>query len=304
MNDPPRFLDEPVPPAQVVRPLAEEPAERGWVEGVYGREGPVTHATTAALNDVKLARPRSPLAIGVVALLILILGLFVLDLARFIAGQFAVAAWLGLATTGLVVGTGSVMGWSLLREWRGYAALGRVDHLRKGFQSEDVAVVRRVAEDWLVAIGEGPAALKVVAAAPNTATLRALLRSGPLSRLDQGTTEAGRVAALEVLAATAVSPWPGLDGAIAAWRGFRLVMHVAQLHGLRPRTIGTLRLFRRVTLDAAGVAAADIAVSALTEALFSSPLGGALAGQATGSAVAARRMLRLAFATAKSCRPI
>ena len=57
-------------------------------------------------------------------------------------------------------------------------------------------------------------------------------------------------------------------------------------------------------MDAAGVAAADIAVTALAEAVFNSHLGGALAGQATGSAVAARRMLRLAYATAQSCRPI
>lgn len=209
-----------------------------------------------------------------------------------------------MMTTALVLCTSSVMVWSIIREWRGYAALGDIDWLRAGLQSQDITAAQRYAKDWLLAIGEEPKALQVMTNAPDAATLRALLRSGPITRLERQTSSAGRSATLQVLAATAVSPWPGLDGVIVVWRGFRLVRDVAHIHGLRPGTIGTLRLFRRVTMDAAGVAAADIAIAALTEALFNSPLGGALAGQATGSAVAARRMLRLAFATAESCRPL
>jgi hypothetical protein len=53
-----------------------------------------------------------------------------------------------------------------------------------------------------------------------------------------------------------------------------------------------------------GVRTTDVAVAAITEALFNSPVGGALAGQATGSVIAARRMLRLAVTIARSCHPI
>ena len=59
-----------------------------------------------------------------------------------------------------------------------------------------------------------------------------------------------------------------------------------------------------MALDAGSVAAADVVVATMTDALFSSPLGGALAGQASGSALAAQRMLRLSVAVARSCRPI
>ncbi len=83
----------------------------------------------------------------------------------------------------------------------------------------------------------------------------------------------------------------------------RLIRRVAELHGMRPGALGTLRLFRRVALDAGMVAAADVAVGAAAEALLQSPLAGGLAGGAAGSAVAARRMLTLAQATARACRP-
>jgi hypothetical protein len=42
----------------------------------------------------------------------------------------------------------------------------------------------------------------------------------------------------------------------------------------------------------------------VTEALFSSPALGGLAGQATAAAVAARRMIRLSHAVAEVCRPL
>ncbi|UPY38582.1 DUF697 domain-containing protein [Sediminicoccus sp. KRV36] len=304
MSEGPRFLDEPARPPLAVQPPPAGPGERGWVEGVQGREGPLTHAAVDALADARVPGPQGALALGALALLVLILGVAALDLAGFVARQFAVATWLGVLTLALVLGAGGVLAGAIWREWRGYAALERVDRLREGLQSQDAARARAAAEQWLLSIGEGPAAREVMAGAADAATLRALLRAGPLTRLDQDTAAAGRAAAFQVLAATVVSPWPGMDGLIVAWRGLRLVGQVARIHGMRPGTLGTLRLFRRVILDAASVAAADIAVTALTEAVFNAPLGAALAGQATGSAIAARRMLRLGFATAQVCRPV
>nr|WP_282572233.1 DUF697 domain-containing protein [Roseomonas acroporae] len=141
-----------------------------------------------------------------------------------------------------------------------------------------------------------------LARAPDLATLRGLLEAGPLATLDERSLALGREAALQVLAMTAVSPSPGLDGVLVVWRGVRLVRQVAALHGLRPGLLGTVRLLRRVAFDAAGVAATDVAVTTLADAVMTSPMAGGLVGTAAGSAVAARRMLRLARAASEACR--
>ena len=297
------FLDE--PESQVPQTVASPVSlERGWVPGAEGKEGPVRHDAAAALPGKEVKDATQPLTIAALSVLFLIVGVALLELANFTVAQFGKAPWLGWLTVGLLTPACGALAWSMAREWRGFAALKAVDRIREGLRSEDIAVARASAHEWLNAIGAPPETLRVVQGADDAATLRSLLRTGPLAQLTEESSAAGRAAALQVLAATAVSPWPGVDGVIVVWQGLRLVRHVARLHGLRPGTLGTLRLFRRVAMDASMVAAADIAVSALAEAVFNSPVGGALAGQATGSAVAARRMLRLSFAVAQCCRPI
>ena len=303
MNERRGFLDDPAPeaPRAICAPLVPE---RGWVAAPEGDEGPIRHDAAAVLPGPAVSGAMQPLILAASALLLLVGGVAVLQLANFTAAQFAKAVWLGWLTVALLAPPLVALIWSLAREWRGFAALDSVDSLRRGLASEDVVTARARAQEWLTAIGAPPTTLQVAQGAADAATLRSLLRAGPLAQLDVATAEAGRAGALQVLAATAVSPWPGLDGVIVVWRGMRLIRQVARLHGLRPGTLGTIRLLRRVTMDAGAVVAADIAVSALSEAVFNSPVGGALAGQATGSAIAARRMLRLAYAVAQACRPI
>lgn len=306
----PRFLDEaaPRPASASLRAAGSAPltspvaAPRGWVESDAGSEGPIRHDGAASLPVASPERPA--LVVGAIALVLLLVGLAVLEVANFIADQFARAIWLGVVSIVVVAPAALALVWSILREWRSYTALAQIDGLRRGLASQDVAVVRRHAERWMLAIGASEETCRVVGSAPDAATLRELLRAGPLADVQQRTAAAGRAAAVQVLAATAVSPWPGMDGVLVIARGFRLVRQVAQLHGHRPGVMGTLALFRRVAVDASAVAAADVAVSSVTEALLNSPMAGGLAGQAAGAAVAARRMLRLAFATAESCRPI
>jgi uncharacterized membrane protein YcjF (UPF0283 family) len=272
------------------------------VEGVAGPEGALRNAEVATLSVSPSNRPA--LVIGALALVWLLVGIAVLELANFVADQFARAMWLGIASLAALAPAALVIIWSILREWNGYAALSQIETLRHGLAGQDVTVVRRHAEIWMRAVGVSPEAQKVVCNAPDAATLRDLLRAGPLAQAQARTEAAGRAAAIEILAVTVVSPWPGLDGVLVIWRSFRLVRQIAQIHGHRPGLVGTLALFRRVALDAGAVAAVDVAVSTGTEALFNSPMVGGLAGQAAGSAVAARRMLRLTFAAAESCRPV
>ncbi|NKE18250.1 DUF697 domain-containing protein [Neoroseomonas oryzicola] len=227
-----------------------------------------------------------------------------LEFVNFVADQFSRSSWLGLATSAALAPMAFVVGWSAIREWRSYVALAEIDALRRGLASQDISIARRHAEGWMQAIGVSADVRKVIINAPDAATLRDLLRAGPLAEVEKRTSAVGHSAAVQVLAATAVSPWPGLDGVLVIWRGARLVRQVAQLYGHRPGVIGTVALFQRVAIDAGAVAAVDIVVSSATEALLNSPMAGGLAGQAAGAAVAARRMLRLAFATAESCRPV
>jgi putative membrane protein len=250
------------------------------------------------------AGARSPLLAAAGAVLGLVAVTAILQTGNFVAGQFSRAAWLGWLSLALLLPLGGLLVASVGREWRGYAQLDQVEGLRRRLASDDPATVREAAAEWLAATGGSAELRRVVAGAADAATLRALLRSGPLAEAERATSLAGRNAALQVVAATAVIPWPGLDGVVVAWRGMRLVRQVAAIHGLRPGTLGTWRLFQRVALDAGSVAAADVAAAAVTEAVFNSPALGGLAGQATAAAVGARRMIRLAHAVAQVCRPL
>jgi putative membrane protein len=297
------FLDDPEPDTAPATP-PPPPPERGWLAGVEGAAGPVRHAAAAALPTRTTRERRSALAIAAGALVLLIGGVALLELANFANAQFDKSPVLGWLTLALIGPPVAALGWSVVREWRGYASLRAVERIRAGLQSDNIEVARRHARTWLQDVGASNDLVRGVETASDPATLRALLRAGPLSRLDQEAAQAGRAAALQILAATAVSPWPGMDGVLVIWRGLRLIRRIAELYGMRPGTLGTLRLWRRVALDAGSVAAADVVVATMTDALFSSPLGGALAGQASGSAIAAQRMLRLSVAVARSCRPI
>ncbi|MGE0575350.1 DUF697 domain-containing protein [Reyranella sp.] len=304
MNQRRGFLDDPEPDVAPAAPPPPPPPERGWLAGVEGAPGPVRHAAARALPVRARRERRQPLAIAAGALVLLIGGVAMLELANFAGAQFDRSQLLGWLTIALIGPPAAALAWSVVREWRGYASLRAVERIREGLQSDDLEVAHRHARTWLRAIAASDDLARSVETAPDPATLRALLRAGPLARLDQEAAQAGRSAALQILAATAVSPWPGLDGVLVVWRGLRLIRRIAELYGMRPGTLGTLRLWRRVALDAGSVAAADVVVATMTDALFSSPLGGALAGQASGSAIAAQRMLRLSVAVARSCRPI
>lgn len=306
MSEGPQFLDEPAKPARrdTSAPPRPAPNEIGWVDGAIEVEETAPHGPLETLAPRTARAGSSALYVGLVALLVLIAGTSALELANFVTAQFERSAWLGALTLGIIVPACGALVWSIVREWRGYLSLATIEQLRKGLSDQDIAVVRANAKVWLNRIQASAETRKGVDAAPDVATLRAILQAGPLARLERETSEAGRAAALHVMVATAVSPWPALDGVIVVWRSLGLVREIARRYGLRPGTAGTLRLFHRVTLDAATVVGTEVAVTALTEALLTNSSTGALVGHATGSGVAARRMFRLALAVGRACRPL
>ena len=286
-------------------PAAPQPGQPqwGWVEGFEGAEGPIRHEEAEAFPAAETPAV-SALSLGILAAFLLLLAILGLDLINFIHSQFGKSIALGGVTLFLLAPPAFLLAWAIATEWRGYSQLSDVEDLRRGLFGQDLLVAKAGAARWLASINASSYTVQIVMGARDTETLRALLQNTVLPDLDQATKSAGRAAAVQVLAATAVSPWPGLDGLLVTWRGFRLVNQVARIHGLRPGTLGTLKILRRVAFDASGVAATDVVASTVAEALLNSPLAGGLVGQSAGSAVAAQRMLRLSYAVSVSCRPV
>jgi putative membrane protein len=177
-----------------------------------------------------------------------------------------------------------------------------VDRAREAFARGDLQTARAEAVRWAESVPEAAPLLPALRGAGSTDELRALLESGPLPTLEARASALGRTAAVQAFSITAVSPSPGLDALVFAWRGVRLVRQVAALHGLRPGLAGSVALLRRTVFDAAAVAATDIAVDATARALLSNRLLEQFAGEVAAGAVAARRMLRLARVAADACR--
>ena len=280
------------------------PLAPGWIEDANGKEGPITHGPTAVLPDPISKESKAPLVVAILALFASLIVVAVLEFANFIASQFERAAWLGWLTVTLILPALVALAWSAIREWKGLSVLGDADKLRQGLLSDDLEVAKKHAHRWLGAIRASNEATMTIALANDPATLRSLLRTGPLAILNEKSDAEGRAAAFQVLAATAVSPWAGLDGLIVIWRGLRLVRRIAEIYGLRPGALGTLRIWLRITMDASAVAATDMAVTALMKAFTNSPIATALTGDAAGSALSAKRMLRLTSTVAQLCRPL
>lgn len=298
------FLDEPEVSAAPAEQIYSAPEPPGWLEGTKGKEGPITHGPAAVLPDVTSKQSKAPLVIAISSLLAALLVVALLEFANFIASQFEKAVWLGWITVALLLPILVILAWSAIREWNGFSALSGADRIRQGLLSDDLEVAKKHAHTWLAAIGASPETLATISLAKDAATLRSLLRTGPLAILNEKSNAEGRAAAFQVLAATAISPWAGLDGLIVVWLGLRHVRRVAELYGLRPGALGTLRIWLRISMDATAVVAADLAVTALMKAVTNSPIATAVTGDAAGSALSAKRMLRLTTAVAQLCRPL
>lgn len=258
--------------------------------------------TVAPVTPKREARRWSALSLAAAGLAVLLVGLSLLDVANFVAEQFArgaVLGWLTLAVAAIGYG---LIAWAFLRELRGLWTLAVVDRGRAAFARGDYVEARRAALDWAARTPAAAATLPALRGANDLDSMVALLEAGPLADLDRAAAAAGRGAATQAFAATAVVPSPALDAVFFAWRGMRLVREVAAIHGLRPGLMGTLALLRRAIFEAGAVAAADVAIDAAMRALVTNPLLEKVAGEAGKGAVAARRMLLLARAAARACR--
>ncbi|MEO3472861.1 DUF697 domain-containing protein [Roseomonas sp. CAU 1739] len=278
------------PPPRVILEDTAAPAQRldfGWDAAV---------ATVAPVQ-----RGWSSLGLVGLGVAILVLGFSLLEAGNFIAAQFVQATWLGWVTLGVAVAGFGLVFTAIGRELRGYLALGNVDRVRAAHARGDIAALRTALQDWQQRLPAGRARAEGLAEMPIDAAC-ALVEATSLAPIARDAEALGRAAAMQAFAMTAVSPSPGLDVLVFSWRGIRLVRQVAALHGLRPGIAGTVALLRRVAMDAATVAATDVAVEAMLRGVLSSRIAEHVAGEAAAGAVAARRMILLARATDEACR--
>lgn len=279
------------PGPRVIRDEGTAPAPRldfGWEKAV----------APAALPGGRGWSSAGLIAAGVA---VLILGFSVLEAANFIAAQFARAAWLGWVTLAVAAAGFGLVFLAIGREVRGYLALRSVDRARAAAARGDAAALRAELDAWQARLPPDRAKPGPLAEMPIEAA-RALVEARTLAPISQDAAALGRAAALQAFAVTAISPSPAADALVFVWRGVRLVRQVAALHGFRPGVAGTVALLRRVAVDAAMVAATDVAVDAALRGLLSSKLAEHVAGDAAVGAVAARRMMLLARAADEACR--
>jgi len=306
----PRILpDEPTPPAKPAEPNPATPPPPPGPRVIAEEAGPPAprldfgwDAQVARIAPAREARRWSALSLAAAGLAVLLVGLSLLDVANFVADQFARADWLGWLTLAVALLGYGLIAWAFLRELRGLWTLHVVDRAREAFARGDYVAAREAALDWAARTPAAAPLREALRGANDLDSLVALLEAGPLAELDRATSAAGRNAAAQAFAATAVVPSPSLDAVFFAWRGFRLVREVAAIHGLRPGLAGTLSLLRRAVFEAGTVAAADVAIDAATRAIVTNPLLEKVAGEAGKGAIAARRMLMLARAAARACR--
>ena len=277
---PPRILlEEEAGPARV---------DLAWAEGTE----PVT-LPSGGFSTLSL------LAIGLSTLLI---GFAMLSAGNYVAEQFGRSAPLGWLTLVIALGGFGTIAWAIIREFRALFLLREVDAARAAFARGDLRAAKAHVLAWAAPIPLAAPALPALREAPDLHALRALLESGPLAALDAESRSLGRLAALQGFAATAISPSPSLDALVVGWRGLRLVRQVAALHGMRPGIAATASLLRRAAFAAATVAATEVATDTAVRAVVSNPLVGHVVGEAATGAVAARRLITLARATAAACR--
>jgi putative membrane protein len=292
MSDPGEAGRQPGP--RVILEEATQPAPRldfGWEQAVV----PAAPAAPGARRWSALGR----LAAGVGVLAV---GLSALEAANFVAAQFERGPGLGWLTLGVVVAGFGLVASAAWSELRGLLTLRSVDRARAAFAAGDLERARAEALRWAAGVTVAAGLQPAIRAARSVDEIADLLRAGPLRTLETDAVALGRSAAIQSFAVTAISPSPALDVLVFGWRGVRLVRQIAALHGIRPGAAASLALLRRTLMDAATVAATDIAVDTAARAVLSNPLLQHLAGETAAGAVAARRMLRLSRVAAEACR--
>ena len=192
-----------------------------------------------------------------------------------------------------------------------YRRLQRVETLRNLLKQPDAPLtkVQSAASIWVRScrrrVLDGEAVGARVRAAQNVEEVRGILARDACPALAKAARQAGQRAAIEGGALTAVMPSPVFDGAVAAWRGLRLMREVAVIYGLRPGPLVTLSLMRRVATTAATSSGVTLLSQSLAEhVLHRTPIIKHLVSAIPETSIVAFRLYRMATIVAEACSPV
>jgi putative membrane protein len=250
------------PTRERLRPRIMETEETGRLELR------LPSAAETPVSSQRSARSRSPIAVAMTGLGILVIGLAGIELFEFIDSAFARGAALGTAAAVAVAAGCGGAGYWLAAELRSLFRLRSAERLRRliptalsgEMKLEIDAAALILARDPL--LGEAVARYRAVLEPHHTGRDALDLFSrfvlGPADRLAK--VAIGR-AASQAFAINAISPTALLDTLLFAARAIRMVREIAEIYGQRPGFAGTLHLLRRLASGAGLVGAVDSLVA-------------------------------------------
>ncbi|HEY3909397.1 MAG TPA: DUF697 domain-containing protein [Stellaceae bacterium] len=287
-----------------LRPRIRETEETGRLE----LGPPAAPEPAAALLPVD--RRRSPMAVALGGMGLLVLGVVAIDLAEFVGGAFAHGAGFGvLASAAVIAGAGGALYWFCC-ELRGVMRLRSAERLRRLIPSALAGELKRELDEAAAILGRDPLLAGAVASyrgaldahhsGRDALELFSRFALAPADHLAQA---AIRRASAQAFAINAVSPTVLTDTLFFAARALRMVREIAEIYGQRPGLAGTVHLLRRLIGGAGLVGAVDVVGGVLVQ-----QLGGAvlerISANAAESAYAAQKIARIGLVAMALCRPV
>jgi len=184
-------------------------------------------------------------------------------------------------------------------EFRGYLSIRTVDRLATSLQSDDLNNAKKQSIRWL-RIHTQSRRIEAICAAHSTEEIKSILIPY-INSIDRNVDAFIAKEALLSGAIVGISPWALVDAIVVGWRQLRLMRAIATAYGVRPSSIGTIRLVRRVLISVAFADASEHLTQWIARKVPS--MGGILpsAGQAVAIAVLTARLGR---ACKIACRPL
>lgn len=277
----------------------------------------------APADELALPSPPPPLRADpwrrrFVWLAVALLGVFgVVQAMQFVAAAAAIAPWLGWIAGATLAATLVAGGLWARHEIVEYRRIARVDDL----QAEGARLLESghagAADAWFAGIARQLA--DAPSAAPGLARFQAmtvdaygardalgLFEREVLASLDRAALAAVARAARDTALGAAASPVALLDAVIVVARSLRMIREIAAIYGFRPGGLAALALLRRVVVQAASVAGADLMGEVTADVVggLGHKVAGTVSARLGVGLFAATRVARLGLATIGACRPL
>jgi uncharacterized membrane protein YcjF (UPF0283 family) len=233
-------------------------------------------------------------------LLGLFLGFFIWSSLKCIAlvnDAFTTGELVGWATLSCLLLIAMGLTYLCLVELMSYLSIRRVDRLSIALVKDDVELARNLAVRWMKTFEVETTELE------KACSMREVRQQVEmhLATID---TKVDKIIAKEsilIAAFVGISPWALVDGAIVGWRQLCMIRSIASRYGVRPSTIGTLRLVRRVMIS---VVLADVSQHATQWIASKVPSMGGLIPTAGQSLAVFVLTSRIGKSCKTACRPI